>query len=70
MRIGALTRGFPSTRVAYAGAHQYKYLIINDLLAERVGFAPLLGIENKELIGFQLPLDPLDRLESPGRDTY
>lgn len=40
------------------------------IVAETVGFAPLLRLENKELIGFQLPVDPLDPLESPGRDTY
>src|SRR5262249_51407052 len=32
-------------------------------LAERVGFAPLLGVENKELKAFSLPRDPLDPLE-------
>jgi hypothetical protein len=39
-------------------------------MAERVGFAPLLRIENKELTGFWLPHDPSDPLESLGRDTY
>jgi hypothetical protein len=41
-----------------------------QLLAERVGFEPLSGVENKELKGFRLPHDPLDPLKSPGRDTY
>jgi hypothetical protein len=39
-------------------------------LAERVGFEPLLFIENKELTGFCLSHDPLNPLESRGRDTY
>jgi hypothetical protein len=39
-------------------------------LAERVGFAPLLDVENKELKGLSLPHDPADPLESLGRDTY
>jgi len=39
-------------------------------LAERVGFAPVLRIENKELKGFRLPHDPTDPHESRGRDTY
>jgi hypothetical protein len=39
-------------------------------LAERVGFGPLLGVENKELNGFGLPYDPRDPHKSPGRDTY
>jgi hypothetical protein len=39
-------------------------------MAERVGFATPSDIENKELKVFLLPLDPLDPLESPGRDTY
>jgi hypothetical protein len=39
-------------------------------MAERVGFAPQLGIENTELKGFSLPRDPLDPHESPGGDTY
>ena len=39
-------------------------------LAERVGFAPLLVVANKELNGLLLPHDPLDPHESPGRDTY
>ena len=39
-------------------------------VAERVGFALLPGIENKELIAFLLPHDPPHPHESPGRDTY
>jgi len=39
-------------------------------LAERVGFEPLLDVENKELKGFFLPHDPLDPHETRGRDTY
>jgi hypothetical protein len=39
-------------------------------LAERVGFAPLLVVANKELNGLLLPHDPLDPHESPSRDTY
>jgi hypothetical protein len=39
-------------------------------MAERVGFAPLLGVENKALRGFRLSHDPMDPLESLGRDTY
>jgi hypothetical protein len=39
-------------------------------MAERVGFAPLLRIENKELTGFSLPHDPPDPLKNRGRDTY
>ena len=39
-------------------------------LAERVGFAPLLDIENKELNRFSLSHEPLDPHESPCRDTY
>lgn len=51
--------------------HPSKLLIINDLvLAERVGFAPLLTVENKELMGFWLPHDPPDPLETRGGDTY
>jgi hypothetical protein len=38
-------------------------------MAERVGFETRLGVENKELIGFWLPLDPLDPHERLGRDT-
>ena len=34
------------------------------------GFAPLPGVENKELKAFLLPHDPPDPHESPGRDTY
>jgi hypothetical protein len=46
-------------------------LILNKLkLAERVGFAPLPVVENKELKGFHLPHDPPDPHESLGRDTY
>jgi hypothetical protein len=33
-------------------------------MAERVGFAPLLRVENKALKGFPLPHDPLNPLES------
>jgi hypothetical protein len=40
------------------------------IMAERVGFAPLLGVENKGLKEFRLPHDPPNPLESPGRDTY
>jgi hypothetical protein len=36
-------------------------------LAERVGFAPLLRIENKELNRLRLPHDPPDPVKSPGR---
>jgi hypothetical protein len=39
-------------------------------VAERVGFVPVLCVENKELEGFSLPHDPPDPLESLGRDTY
>ena len=39
-------------------------------MAERVGFAPLLDVENKELKGFLLPHDLPDPLESPGLSTY
>ena len=39
-------------------------------MAERVGFAPLPVVENKELKGFLLAHDPLDTHESLGRDTY
>jgi hypothetical protein len=39
-------------------------------MAERVGFAPLLVIENKELKGFLVPHDPLKVLKSQGRRTY
>jgi hypothetical protein len=35
-----------------------------------VGFDLLLIVENKELMVFSLPDDPLDPRESPGRDTY
>jgi hypothetical protein len=37
---------------------------------ERVGFAPLPVVENKELNALSLPHDPLDPQESAGRDTY
>jgi hypothetical protein len=47
-----------------------KRLRENDLLAERVGFAPLLVIENKELNGSPLPHDPPNPHKRPGRDTY
>ena len=39
-------------------------------MAERVGFAPLPVVENKELKVFWLPPDQPDPLKSPGRDTY
>ena len=39
-------------------------------MAERVGFGPLLVIENKELKAFSLPYDPLDPHKCRGRDTY
>lgn len=39
-------------------------------LAERVGFEPLLAVDNKEFIGISHPHDPPDPLESRGRDTY
>jgi hypothetical protein len=39
-------------------------------MAERVGFAPVLVVENKELNGFSVPRDPLESHEMPGRDTY
>jgi hypothetical protein len=56
--------------MALTETHQYKYLKNKNLLAERVGFEPLLIIENKELNRFRLPHDPPDPHESPGRDTY
>jgi hypothetical protein len=40
------------------------------MLAERVGFAPLLTVENKELKAFWLPHDPLDPLKNRDTDTY
>jgi hypothetical protein len=40
------------------------------ILAERVGFGLLLGVENKELTGIHLPHDPLEPLKSLGRRTY
>ena len=40
------------------------------IVAERVGFAPLPVVENKELNGFSLSHDPLNPHESPGRSTY
>ena len=39
-------------------------------MAERVGFAPLPIVANKELDAFLLPSDQLDPLNRPGRDTY
>jgi len=39
-------------------------------LAERVGFEPLLVVENKELTGSPLPHDPLETLKDPARRTY
>jgi hypothetical protein len=52
-------------------SYGYIYLLIKNLiLAERVGFEPLLVIENKELKGFCLPHDPPDPHKSLGRDTY
>jgi len=39
-------------------------------MAERVGFEPVRGVENKELTGSSLPHDPLEPHECRGRDTY
>jgi hypothetical protein len=39
-------------------------------MAERVGFEPLLAVENKELTGFSLPPDPPEPHERRDRDTY
>jgi len=40
------------------------------MLAERVGFVPLRGVDSKELRGFHDPLEPLETLKRQGRDTY
>ena len=61
--------GCASTHVASRATHQYKLLKIKKLLAERVGFEPLLVVD-KELNGYCLPHDPLDPHEYRGRDTY
>jgi len=39
-------------------------------LAERVGFEPLLVIEDKELTASPLPHDPLETLKDAARRTY
>jgi hypothetical protein len=39
-------------------------------LAERVGFAPMLPVESKELNHFPDQYDPLNALNRPRRDTY
>jgi hypothetical protein len=39
-------------------------------MAERVGFAALLDVENKELKAISLPRDPPDPLESHRVNTY
>jgi hypothetical protein len=40
------------------------------MLAERVGFEPLLVVENKGFSGSWLPHDPPDPHENRDRDTY
>jgi hypothetical protein len=40
------------------------------IVAERLGFAPPLRVDNKELKEVPLPLDLPDPLKGQGRDTY
>jgi hypothetical protein len=47
-----------------------RVVIVGVWDSERVGFEPLLDIENKELNGIHLPHDPPDPHECPFRDTY
>jgi hypothetical protein len=60
----------PERSAAFLSIQQYILFIFNNLLAERVGFAPVLSVGNKELKGLLLPHDPPDPLENRGGDTY
>jgi hypothetical protein len=68
----------PERSAAFLSIQQYILFIFNNLLAERVGFAPVLSVGNKELMsvgnkelkGLLLPHDPPDPLENRGGDTY
>ncbi len=63
-----MQKGTYETREKFA--HLYLVNFEWLMVAQRVGFEPLLGIENKELTGSPLPHDPLETLKDPGRRTY